>query len=135
MKIKCLRFPCEVCTKLASGQIFCNKSDVTKYARARHYTGILNGKPQFMYHRQSIEALKDLLKSQNISLDTEKAVDGQVGQTKNDDLNNHKNSLNQQSKGGCRLVWFRTLAFQANDPGFKSRRPHHNPGSKRINHV
>src|SRR4030066_2220875 len=28
---------------------------------------------------------------------------------------------------GRRLVWFRTLAFQANDPGFKSRRPHHNP--------
>src|SRR3972149_11598496 len=27
---------------------------------------------------------------------------------------------------GRRLVWFRTLAFQANDPGFKSRRPHHN---------
>ena len=26
---------------------------------------------------------------------------------------------------GRRLVWFRTLAFQANDPGFKSRRPHH----------
>jgi hypothetical protein len=25
---------------------------------------------------------------------------------------------------GRRLVWFRTLAFQANDPGFKSRRPH-----------
>ena len=28
--------------------------------------------------------------------------------------------------GGRRLIWFRTLAFQANDPGFKSRRPHHN---------
>ena len=26
----------------------------------------------------------------------------------------------QQHKGGRRLVWFRTLAFQANDPGFKS---------------
>ena len=25
---------------------------------------------------------------------------------------------------GRRLVWFRTLAFQANDPGFESRRPH-----------
>jgi hypothetical protein len=28
------------------------------------------------------------------------------------------------TQSGRRLVWFRTLAFQANDPGFKSRRPH-----------
>jgi hypothetical protein len=33
-------------------------------------------------------------------------------------------SSNQQNECGRRLVWFRTLAFQANDPGFKSRRPH-----------
>ena len=30
---------------------------------------------------------------------------------------------------GRRLVWFRTLAFQANDPGFESRRPHQNSSS------
>ena len=34
-----------------------------------------------------------------------------------------------KSKSGRRLVWFRTQAFQACDPGFKSRRPHHNSGS------
>jgi hypothetical protein len=75
------------------------------------------------------EALKTLLKTQHISLNTEKATDGQVGHKGNIDLIKPKDSLNQQSKGGCRLVWFRTLAFQANDPGFKSRRPHH------INHA
>jgi hypothetical protein len=32
-----------------------------------------------------------------------------------------KYGLNER---GRRLVWFRTLAFQANDPGFESRRPH-----------
>ena len=41
-----------------------------------------------------------------------------------DDLLKPENSLNQQNTCGRRLVWFRTLAFQANDPGFKSRRPH-----------
>ncbi len=71
-----------------------------------------------------MDSLKDLLKSHNISLDTEKAVSGQIGQENKLDLSNPENSLNQQNKGGCRLVWFRTLAFQANDPGFKSRRPH-----------
>ena len=86
--------------------------------------GRVNDKPQFEYHPQSMGVLKDLLKSQNISLTTEKAIVGQVGQTKNDDLIKPKDSFVQQDKGGCRLVWFRTLAFQANDPGFKSRRPH-----------
>jgi hypothetical protein len=35
------------------------------------------------------------------------------------------------TQSGRRLVWFRTLAFQANDPGFKSRRPHPNSSSGR----
>jgi hypothetical protein len=35
-----------------------------------------------------------------------------------------ENGSKIKSMGGRRLVWFRTLAFQANDPGFKSRRPH-----------
>jgi hypothetical protein len=127
MKIKCVKFPCQVCSKSASIQVFYNNSGVAKYARARHYTGQLDGKPQFEYHQQNIEALKTLLKTQGISLNTEKASSGQIGQTqtiKQHDLDKPKDSLFQQSRGGCRLVWFRTLAFQANDPGFKSRRPH-----------
>ena len=75
-----------------------------------------------------MESLKTLLKSQGISLNTEKAINGQLGHSESKkvyDQEESKNSLIQQNKGGCRLVWFRTLAFQANDPGFKSRRPHH----------
>ena len=71
--------------------------------------------------------LKDLLKAQSISLTTEKAKDGQVGQADNGDLIKPESSLNQKNTCGRRLVWFRTLAFQANDPGFKSRRPHQLP--------
>jgi hypothetical protein len=74
-----------------------------------------------------MESLKTLLKTQGISLNTEKAISGQIDQKQNKetyDLLEPENSLNQLNKCGRRLVWFRTLAFQANDPGFKSRRPH-----------
>ena len=98
MKIKCVRLTCQVCHKLASIQVFYNRSGDIKYARARHYTGTLNGKPQFQYHLQNIETLKTLLKTQSISLTTEKAMGGQVGQANNGDLLNPKNSLNQQNK-------------------------------------
>jgi hypothetical protein len=52
-----------------------------------------------MYHPQCIESLKTLLKTQSISLTTEKATDGQVGHTNNDDLLKPANSLNQQNSG------------------------------------
>ena len=122
MKIKCVRFPCEVCSKLASIQVFYNKNGDIKYSRARHYTGSLNGKPQFEYHQQNIESLKTLLKTQSISLTTEKAMDGQMGHTKDDDLVNHKNSLIQQSKWGSRLAWSRLVDLGSIDSGS-------NPGS------
>jgi hypothetical protein len=125
MQIKCSQSNCEVCGKLASIQVFYNKSGAIKYGRARHYLGRNNGKPQFEYHPQSIKFLKDLLKAQSISLTTEKAMDGQVGHKQNDDLLKPENCSIQQNICGRRLVWLRTLAFQANDPGFKSRRPHH----------
>jgi len=51
-------------------------------------------------------SLKDLLKSHNISLDTEKATSGQTGQSQTKeahDLNKPKNSLKQQNMSGCRL--------------------------------
>ena len=122
MKIKCVRYPCEVCSKLASVQVFYNKSGDIKYARARHYKGTLNRKPQFMYHPQNIEALKTLLKTQPISLTTEKAIDGQVGQAKNNDLLKPENSLNQQNSRGCRLAWSRLVDLGSIDSGS-------NPGS------
>ena len=128
MKVKCIKSECGVCGKVSLIQLFIRSNGQLAYGRARHYAGQLNGKPQFEYHPQSMESLKTLLKTQGISLTSEKATSGQLGQSQNKeahDLNKPKNSLNQQNMSGCRLVWFRTLAFQANDPGFKSRRPHH----------
>ena len=128
MKFKCLKSECVICGKVSLIQLFIRSNGDLAYGRARHYTGQLNGKPQFEYHPQSLESLKTLLKTQGINLSIEKAESGQIGQSQNrkkHDLIKPKNSLIQQNMSGCRLVWFRTLAFQANDPGFKSRRPHH----------
>ena len=125
MKIKCVRYPCQVCCKLASIQLFCNNSGDIKYARARHYTGTLNGKPEFQYHIQNIDVLKTLLKTQSISLTTEKALDGQVGQTNNNDQLKPENSLNQQNRRGCRLAWSRLVDLGSIDSGS-------NPGSPTI---
>ena len=94
----------------------------------REQTVLLKEQPASTHCKiEDLGALKTLLKSQGISLSIDKAEVGQQGQgqtVKNHDLENSASSLNQQNQGGCRLVWFRTLAFQANDPGFKSRRPH-----------
>ena len=85
-------------------------------------------KPQCTYCKiEDLESLKTLLKTQGISLNTEKVISGQIGQSENKqmhDLLKPEKGLSQQNTGGRRLVWFRTLAFQANDHGFKSRRPH-----------
>jgi hypothetical protein len=81
MKIKCIRFECEVCSKLASIQVFYNKSGAVKYGRARHYTGQLNGKPQFEYHQQSLEYIK-----RNLEFPICKTEIGQSGQQINIDL-------------------------------------------------
>jgi hypothetical protein len=127
MKFKCVKSECAICGKVSLIQLFIRSNGDLAYCRARHYTGQRNGKPQFTYHPQSMDSLKTLLKTQGISLTTEKANRGQIGQSQNKevhDLNKPEKSLNQQNMSGCRLVWFRTLAFQANDPGFKSRRPH-----------
>ncbi len=132
MKIKCYSgVECKVCHLKGMLQAFLNKEGNVKYARVRHYShlDVATHKPQFTYCKiEDMNSLKDLLKSEGNSLFTVKAESGQLGQNQNDkecDLDTSRNSFIQQNKGGCRLVWFRTLAFQANDPGFKSRRPHH----------
>ena len=91
MKIKCLRFECEVCSKLASIQVFYNKSGAIKYARARHYSGILNGKPQFEYHQQSLQYIERKLDE----LHLDKIEIGPIGQQVNDDLNQPKTRLDK----------------------------------------
>ncbi len=78
MKIECVKSECEVCGKLASIQAFYNKSGELRYARARHYTGQSNGKPQFEYHQQSLEYVKSKL--------------GHIEQVSNIDLANLKSS-------------------------------------------
>jgi hypothetical protein len=129
MKIRYVKLECK-CKKLGLAQVFYNKEGSIRYARVRHFShnDAVTNKPQFTYCKiEDLESLKTLLKTQGINLNTEKATSGQIGQSKNkkaNDLNKPENSLNQQNMSGCRLVWFRTLAFQANDPGFKSRRPH-----------
>jgi hypothetical protein len=96
VKIRCLRFECEVCSKLASIQVFHNKSGTIKYARARHYTGQLNGKPQFEYHQQSLEYVKRKLSE----LPAGKAEIGHIGQQLNDDLQKTESSSNLRSMAG-----------------------------------
>jgi hypothetical protein len=58
MQIKCSQSNCEVCGKLASIQVFYNKSGEMKYSRARHYVGRVNNKPRFEYHQQSLQYIK-----------------------------------------------------------------------------
>ncbi len=133
MKIKCLRLECPLCKKVGLAQIFYNKQESIRYARIRHFshTDAVTHKPQFTYCKvDDLGFLKDLLKTQGINLTTEKVSSGQLGQMQSKeifDLKNHGDASVQGNSCGCRLVWFRTLAFQANDPGFKSRRPHHIP--------
>ena len=127
-KIKCIsKIQCPSCGLSALCQVFLRKDGSIRYARFRHYTGSKNGKPCFEYHAVTdLEALKTLLKSQSISLSIGKA-DGSLGQNQSGnmhDLELKDSSPVQQNACGRRLVWFRTQAFQACDPGFESRRPH-----------
>ena len=90
MKIKCLRFEFEVCSKLASIQVFYNKSGTAKYARVRHYTGQLKGKPQFEYHQQSLEYIQRKLGE----MSSGKVEIGHSGQQINDDLQKAQSTQN-----------------------------------------
>jgi hypothetical protein len=125
MQFKCVQGKCQVCGKVSTIQLFIRTNHELAYARARHYTGTLNGKPQFQYHPQNTDVLKTLLKTQPISLTTEKAQRGQVGQAKNNDQLNPENSLNQQNSRGCRLAWSRLVDLGSIDSGS-------NPGSPTI---
>jgi hypothetical protein len=129
MKIKCVKAECPNCKMTGSIQLFLNRSGEVRYARTRHYSHLDKDskKPQFTYCKLNVEELKTLLNSQGVSLSIGKADNGQMGQSqieKIHDLELKDSSPVQQNTCGRRLVWFRTLAFQANDPGFKSRRPH-----------
>ncbi len=108
MKFKCTKGECQVYGKVSTIQLFFRNNGELAYGRAMHYTSRVKGKPQFEYHPQNLDALKDLLKTQPISLTTEKATEGQVGQTKNGDLNAPENSLliSKASVGGIPQAWY-----------------------------
>jgi hypothetical protein len=123
-----MRIICEVCKQEGYLQQLGN------YYRVRHYTGVgENGKGKFSYHQQTKDWVQNQLNSKVSSDDQLNTATDQsnllsVQKPIQDGCNNLKLSTDigntSNVKGGCRLVWFRTLAFQANDPGFKSRRPH-----------
>ena len=133
VKYKCIKAECPICKVVGSIQLFLNKDGNLRYARTRHFsrTDKDSKKPQFTYCRLDLDELKTLLNSQGVSLSIGKA-DGSLGQSQSGnihDLELKDSSPIQQNSCGRRLVWFRTLAFQANDPGFESRRPHHHQHS------
>ena len=61
MKAKCVKdFKCEICGFPGMLQILSSN-----YARVRHYVKLVNGKPVFEYHRNSMEYVNKILKEQN----------------------------------------------------------------------
>ena len=90
------------------------------YSQALLHIDAETHKPQFTYCKiDDIESLKTLLKTQSISVTTEKVISGQL---KNDDLINSEKSLNQENTRGCRLAWSRLVDLGSIDSGS-------NPGS------
>jgi len=89
-KIICKRFPCEVCGKLDSIQLFYSKDGNIRYARARHYLSAVNGKPKFCYHQQSlpycIRKLNELQKEDKPNILNGVGHNGHVGYLCNVDL-------------------------------------------------
>jgi hypothetical protein len=74
MKIKCVRAECGVCGKVSTIQVFYNKNGAVRYSRARHYLKLVNGKPQFEYHQQSLDYIK-----QNIGLNMGQLKESNLG--------------------------------------------------------
>ena len=105
MKIKCLRFECEICNTVSSIQVFYNKSGNVKYARARHYAGQVNGKPQFQYHQQSLAFIQRKLNEMPKEKNTSLTSSGHIGQVSDVDLEKIGNSSNLENTGGRSLAW------------------------------
>ena len=83
-------------------QVFLSKKAAIRYARVKHFShnDAISHKPQFIYCRiDDLDSLKTLLKTQGISLTTEKAFSGQISQSENKekrDLLKPEKSLGQQ---------------------------------------
>ncbi len=86
MKIKCVKVECPVCKASGSIQLFFNNSLELRYDTTRYYSHLdkVSRKPQFTYCKlNDLEALKTLLLNNGISLNTDEARNGQVGQWSN----------------------------------------------------
>ena len=65
-RIKCFsNVECQICHTKGMLQIFFNSYGKIKYARIRHYEGIVNGKPKFHYCKQPNEYANQILNDQN----------------------------------------------------------------------
>ena len=126
MKIKCVRFQCELCSKLSSIQVFYNKAGEIKYARARHYIGQVNGKPQFVYHQQSIDYIQRKLNEMPNEENNSLSSIGHIEQASNVDPKKTAASSNLR-KAGRSSSLVRTLALRAKGRRFKSGSAHLDP--------
>ena len=110
-KVRCVRdFKCEICGIAGMLQILSET-----YARVRHYKGLKDGKPQFEYHRQSIEYVRKVIgqaNSNHVQL-----------LTKNRDLKLNKTSFFSGNVSGRGLVW---LGHRPSKPAI----PGSNPGGR-----
>jgi hypothetical protein len=110
VKYKCVKMECPICHVFGLAQIFLNNDGKVRYCRIRHYLRVdpTSKKPMFEYHKvEDLEALKTLLKSQGISLSTDKAKVGQAGQGQTKNIHAPKlynSSLNQQNTGAGSLA-------------------------------
>ena len=111
---------CPICECVGYLQVL-NKG---KYARIRHYDRMEDGKPKFHYHQISLNDANRIL-SLDINRPKTNLPTNPMTQTLNtNDSETKELGLESKNECGRRLVWFRTQALQACDPGFKSRRPH-----------
>ena len=101
-KTKCIKdFECEMCHRKGMLQIL-----TTNYARVRHYVRLVNGKPVFEYHRNSIEYVNGILANIKDDQSNHKSSSGQCKASFSIDQN--LNSLGLKSKDESRgsLAWF-----------------------------
>ena len=124
-----MRIECEQCHKSGYLQVLGNS------ARIRHYYKIIDGKSTFYHHQISktyAERCLSEIKSKTES-SSDQCISGQnnIEHCNNiehlENLNSGLDSENKDMRSSSSLV--RTLAFQASDPGFESRRPH------QVNHT
>lgn len=73
-------------------QLFFRSNGELSYGRAGHYLGRENTKPQFEYHKQSLEYLQRKLNQ--IPKTVNHQTGGQQGQLNNDDLNKAQSGTN-----------------------------------------